>query len=166
MILRKNQSGRSGLSAAKLLLGAAALSLALGGCARIRDLQGYVVDQEMVAAVAPGVDNKESVERTLGRPTFQSQWDDDVWYYVSRNTEQLAFLPSDPISQRVMVVTFDEAGNVANVEQREGLEQVAYIDPADEETPVYGRDTGLFEEIFGNIGRVSSLPSQQGGPPQ
>ena len=152
--------------AAKFLLLVALSSLAVAGCARIRDTQGYLADQELVAAIAPGVDNKESVERTLGRPTFEAQWNDDIWYYVSRNTEQLAFLPPEALTQRVMVITFDEAGNVFNVEKREGFDQVAYFDPEEDETPVYGRDTGLFEDIFGNIGRVSSIPTGQGGPPQ
>lgn len=159
MIMKKTPA-----AAAKFLLFVAASSLAVAGCARIRDNQGYIVDQQLVSNIAPGVDNKESVERTLGRPTFESKWNDDIWYYVSRNTEQLAFMPPNATSQQVMVVTFDEAGNVADIENREGFDQVAYFSPEEDETPVYGRDSSLFQEIFGNIGRVSSIPA--GAPPQ
>ncbi|MEE4349813.1 MAG: outer membrane protein assembly factor BamE [Pacificimonas sp.] len=153
-------------SSARFLLLFTAGALALGGCARIRDNEGYVRDNALMSAIAPGVDNRESVELTLGRPTFESQWDDSVWYYVSRNTEQLAFLAKDAIGQRVTIVRFDADGNVASIDDREGLDQVAYFDPHDDETPVFGRDTGLFQEIFGNIGRVSSIPTGQGGPPR
>ena len=146
-----------------VLLAAVAGSLAVGGCTRIRDHQGYVADEELVRAIAPGVDNRESVERTLGRPTFVSQWDDSIWYYVARNTRQLAFLPKNPTSQTVLKVRFDDTGNVAAVDRQDGLEQVASFDPSGDKTPVFGRDSGLFEEIFGNIGRVSSIPAA-GGP--
>ncbi|MBZ6379270.1 cell envelope protein SmpA [Pacificimonas flava] len=155
---------KTSLGGANLLLLTVAASLTLSGCARIRDNQGYVRDNELISAIAPGVDNRESVERTLGRPTFQSQWDDSIWYYVSRNTEQLAFLPPTTTGQNVTLVRFDPQGNVAAVESREGMDQVAYFDPSSDETPVFGRDTGLFQEIFGNIGRVSSIPTGGGGP--
>jgi outer membrane protein assembly factor BamE (lipoprotein component of BamABCDE complex) len=45
----------------------------------------------VVAAVQPGIDNRESVQGTLGRPTFTGQFDQRDWYYVSRETKQLAF---------------------------------------------------------------------------
>jgi hypothetical protein len=54
---------------------------------RIQNNQGYIADEELVASVQPGVDNKQSVERALGRPTMSGQFDDNVWYYVSRNTQ-------------------------------------------------------------------------------
>ncbi|EMD82058.1 outer membrane protein assembly factor BamE [Pacificimonas flava] len=154
------------LSAAKFLTVALIAGSALSGCARIRDAQGYVVDEELVSAISPGVDNRESVERTLGRPTFVSEWDDSTWYYVSRNVEQLAFLPSEPTSQQVLTVRFDAGGNVAAVDRQKGLEQVVQLDPASETTPVFGRDSSLFQDIFGNIGRVSSVPGGAGGAPQ
>ncbi|MBV7256199.1 outer membrane protein assembly factor BamE [Pacificimonas sp. WHA3] len=135
------------------------------GCTRLRAQQGYVGDEELITAIAPGVDNRESVERTLGRPTFVSQWDDGIWYYVARRTKQLAFLESKPSAQEVMVVRFDTAGNVTTVDRRKGLEQVASFEPTGDKTPVFGRDTSLFEDIFGNIGRVSSVPGA-GGPPR
>jgi len=62
----------------------------------------------------------------------------------------------------VLHISFDEAGNVARVEQT-GLERVAQIDPVDDKTPTLGRKHGFFEDLFGNIGRVGTLP---GGPTQ
>ena len=72
---------------------AAALAGAVlvSGCAGTRDHRGAVIDQEMVSAVQVGVDNKASVEKTLGRPTFASQFTPNDWYYVSRDTNTVAF---------------------------------------------------------------------------
>ena len=136
-------------------IGAAFLS---AGCSSIRDHQGYIADEQLVAAIQPGVDNRESVERTLGRPTFTGQFDQREWYYVSRETRQLAFQHPRPADQTVLRVRFDEAGNVERVE-RTGMELVARIDPSNEETPTLGRNRSFFEEIFGNIG--ATAPGQR-----
>lgn len=130
-----------------------ACGLVLAGCTRIRDHQGYIVDETLVTAIQPGVDNRESVAGTLGRPTFVGQFDQRDWYYVSRDTRQLAFNMPRPSEQTVLHIRFDEAGNVASVE-RTGLELVANIDPSNEKTPTLGRERSLFDELFGNIGAV------------
>jgi len=146
-------------------LGVAAIGLcvilAAGGCSRIRDHKGYVADQTLVASVQPGIDNRESVARTLGRPSFTGQFDGDrTWYYVSRDTRQLAFARPKPVTQMVLEVRFDGAGNVASI-GRTGLERVVDISPDGDKTPTLGRERGFFSELFGNIGRVGSVG--QGG---
>lgn len=130
--------------------------VATAGCTRIVGHQGYLIDKQLVATVQPGVDNKQSVEKTLGRPSFTSQFDDGDWYYVARETRQLAFGTPKPISQTVLHVSFDPAGNVASVEQI-GMDQVASIDPVKDKTPTLGRKHGFFEDLFGNIGRVGTI---------
>ena len=137
----------------RLALAATLGAALLGGCASIRDHQGHVLDETLVTAIQPGVDNRESVAGTLGRPTFVGQFDQRDWYYVSRETKQLAFNMPRPTEQTVLHIRFDEAGNVQQV-SRTGLELVARIDPSNEETPTLGRRRSLFEELFGNIGAV------------
>ena len=132
-----------------------AAAIATGGCTRITDRQGHLLDETLVAAIQPGVDNRDSVEATLGRPTFTGQFDQRDWYYVSRTTKQLAFAKPRPEAQTVLHVRFDEAGNVAAVE-RTGLERVASINPDEDKTPTLGRNRSLLEELFGNIGTVGS----------
>lgn len=147
----------------KLPLAAALVaSLLLGsGCARIRDHKGYLVDQTLIDTVQPGVDNRESVEKTLGRPSFAGNFDDKVWYYVSSETRQLAFSDPKPVNQMVLAVHFDANGNVSAVEKT-GLEKVASIHPDGAKTPTLGRERGFLRELFGNIGQVGSV-GQSGG---
>ena len=147
--------GRSAALAA--LIGVGLLS---SGCTRFVTRQGYVVDNTLIASVQPGIDNRESVQGTLGRPSFVGQFDDKDWYYVARLSKQLAFAEPKPTEQTILHVRFDEAGNVASVE-RTGLEQVASIDPSGDKTPTLGRDRSFFEDLFGNIGTVNS-PGQPG----
>ncbi|PZE01517.1 outer membrane protein assembly factor BamE, partial [Klebsiella pneumoniae] len=79
------------MGSARSLLVAAVVSVAVGGCTEIHDTRGYIVDRALVASVQSGIDNKASVQGTLGRPTFASEFDTSTWYYVNRQTQQLAF---------------------------------------------------------------------------
>lgn len=134
---------------------ACAGALLIAGCAGIQDHRGAVLDPELVSAVQVGVDNKESVAKTLGRPTFTSQFTQNDWYYVSRDTTTVAMRDPKVVDQTVLHITFDQAGNVAAV-RRTGKELVASIDPHGDKTPTLGRKKSLFEELFGNIGNVGS----------
>lgn len=142
------------------LAGAMALS---SGCTRLRGHQGYIGDQTLLSSVKPGVDNKESVQASLGRPTFIGQFDQNDWYYYARDTRQLAFALPTATEQYVLKVRFDQAGNVASVTQT-GKELISKISPEGDETPTLGRNTSFFEEIFGNIGSVGAGGGQGSTP--
>ena len=133
------------------------------GCTRLRAHQGYVGDATLLAAVQPGVDNKESVQASLGRPTFVGQFDKNDWYYYARDTKQLAFAQPKADSQYVLLIQFDPAGNVVSSTQT-GVESIANISPNGDKTPTLGRNTSFFEEIFGNICAVGA-GSGQGSTP-
>ncbi|GAA4050328.1 outer membrane protein assembly factor BamE [Parerythrobacter jejuensis] len=148
---------RKGMAGAALL----ALALAAGGCSSIRESRGYVVDQLLVDLVQPGIDNRQSVESTLGRPTFTSQYGQPVWYYVSTITGRRPFVRPRIEEHQVLAVRFDAAGNVIATD-RTGVDQVVYLQPDGDETPTLGRERGFFEDLFGNIGTVGAPGA--GGP--
>ena len=70
-------------------IAATLIALAAGACTPVRSHQGYIVDADLVNSVQPGVDNRQSVLATLGRPSFTSQFAKDAnggdWYYVARD---------------------------------------------------------------------------------
>lgn len=136
--------------------------IAVSGCTRLRTHQGYIVDPLLVETVAAGVDNKESVQTTLGRPTFASQFDKNQWYYLARDTEQLAFSRPKAKSQLLMTISFDDAGNVTKV-AKSGVESIVKINPDGDKTPTLGRDRNFFQDIFGNIGTVGAPGAGGGG---
>jgi outer membrane protein assembly factor BamE (lipoprotein component of BamABCDE complex) len=106
-----------------------------------------------VDAVQPGIDNRESVEQTLGRPSFTSQFGDPVWYYVSSNTAEKPFNTPKITKHMVLAVHFDAAGNVTALD-RNGIDQVVRLSPDSDATPTLGRERGFFRDLFGNIGQV------------
>lgn len=142
----------SKLKPALMLAGA---TIILSGCTQIRGHQGYIADNSLIASVQPGVDNKRSVEDTLGRPTFVGQFDQNQWYYVARDTRQLAFARPRPTQQTVLRVQFDDRGNVIGV-NKTGVELAVNISPSGDSTPTLGRERGFFEDLFGNIGTVGA----------
>lgn len=145
----------------RTLMLAAALAVLAGGCTTIKDRRGYLADAALIDSVQPGIDNKTSVERALGRPTFASQFGDQAWYYVSMETKQRPFSRPATSEQTILRVRFDAAGNVASVDRR-GMEQVAKLDPDGKKTPTLGRDRSFLEDLFGNIGAVGA--PGMGGP--
>ncbi len=142
-----------------LLVGASLMT----ACAGIREHRGYVLDEQLASAVQVGVDNKASVEKTLGRPTFVSQFDANDWYYLSQNTSQFAFRNPRVTEQKLLRVRFDTAGNVASV-ARTGPELIAAVSPVGDKTPTLGRKRSFFDELFGNIGTISQ-PGLPGANP-
>ena len=148
------------LKGVTVLIGATTLA----GCGlSIREHRGYVMDEQLTSGIQVGTDNKQSVERTLGRPTFTGTFDQNDWYYVGRDTRAFAFRNPRVTDQTVLHIRFDQAGNVAAVNQTdESL--IASINPSDDKTPTLGRDRSFFEELFNNIGTISQpgLPGSQG----
>ena len=138
------------------------LALALSACAGIRDHRGFVIDQTLADAIQVGIDNKDSVAKTLGRPTFTGQFDQNDWYYVSRNTAQFAFRDPKVTEQTLLRVQFDQAGNVVGV-SKTGKELIASVDPSGDKTPTLGRKRSFFDELFWNIGTIAQpgLPGSQ-----
>jgi outer membrane protein assembly factor BamE (lipoprotein component of BamABCDE complex) len=130
------------------------LAIALSACSGLREHKGFVIDPTLAEGIQVGVDNRDSVLRAMGRPTFTGQFDPNDWYYVSRDTTQLAFRDPKIREQTVLRVQFDQAGNVTAV-QKTGKELVANIDPSSDKTPTLGRQRSFFQELFGNIGTIS-----------
>ena len=139
-----------------LLLGAALLS----ACVGVREHRGFVLDEQLVQSVQVGVDNKESVTKTLGRPTFVGQFDPNDWYYLSQDTHQFAFRSPRVTEQKLLHVRFDPAGNVAQVGTT-GKEQIASVNPVGDYTRRWGAS-----ELFSELSATSADPRRAAGRSQ
>lgn len=150
----------AGIARIAVVLGVAALT---AGCIdSIQTHKGYLADEVLMRSVQPGVDNRISVERTLGQPSYISQFGEPVWYYIGSTVRQAPFTTPKIAEHGVMAVRFDPAGNVIGVE-RTGIDRVAFIDPESDVTPTLGRDRSFFEDLFGNIGTVGAGGAGAGG---
>ncbi len=145
------------------LIAGAALTTA--ACGNGRALRGYVFDTELADAIQPGVDNRTSVETTLGTPTMKATFDDATWYYVSTTVRIRPIFWPDATEHRVLAVSFNDSGVVSDVNNF-GLDDRREVTNVGDKTPTKGRKLNLFEQIFGSIGRFggqSPVGANDGG---
>jgi len=148
----------------RLLISAGLLTVAtlMSGCAGEYAKRGFMLDDQLVADVRPGVDNKDSVTEVLGRPTLVSTFDDNVWYYISQTERQKAFFRPEITDQEILAVRFGDNGLVSEKETFT-LADAMSVNPVDRTTPTRGKELGLLEQLFGNIGRFAGSTENPGG---
>lgn len=130
-------------------------AILIAGCAINKAHKGAVIDPRLASSIQPGVDNKASVQKLMGTPTLAGEFTPNDWYYISRDTNQVAFRNPRVFKQQVMLVRFDPKGNVASI-QNTGKDLVLAVNPTHRSTPTLGRKKSFFDELFSNIGSVSN----------
>ncbi len=141
------------------------MALAIGGCTTSKDIRGYIFDEDLASAITPGVDNRQSVQDTLGSPSTTSDFGPEVWYYISRNTKKRGFLNEHMTDQKILAIAFNDAGEVVTI-RRYGKKDARRVPIRSEKTPVRGKTLGFFQQLFANIGRFApgAGPNGPGGP--
>jgi outer membrane protein assembly factor BamE (lipoprotein component of BamABCDE complex) len=153
---------RHRLRSAVLLFG-----IMLAGCAVSEDQRGNLPDPDKLVQIQPGTTSKEQVIKILGSPSSASTFDDDVWYYISRKTKQVAFFSPTVLDQQVYIIDFDDKGVVKDVGHKT-MADGEPISPAPGATPSPGRELSFMEQLIGNIGRFgggSSSPAASSSTP-
>ncbi len=148
------------LSKLRSLLALALFCSVLTACAPRVDYRGAQIDEDRLKQVEVGVSTEPQVNALLGSPsttsTFQ-QWG-TVWYYISSETEAVAFMAPELIDQQVLAILFGKDGKVSEI-KRYGIKdgrQVAFVS---RETPTKGKDITLLEQLLGNFGRFNNQNS-------
>jgi outer membrane protein assembly factor BamE (lipoprotein component of BamABCDE complex) len=135
---------------------------ALGACSPIIQQEGNVPDPDQVVQINPGVDDKNRVTQLLGSPSTISAFQDRTWYYISRRTEQTAFLDPDVVEQEVLAISFNDQ-NIVEDMKIYGLENGRMVAMNDKITPTYGNDLTLMQQLLGNLGRFNN-PDKKNKP--
>ena len=129
------------------LLSAAALS----ACAPQVDVRGHVPRPAALSEIKPGHQNRDQVAELLGSPSAIGTFEDDRWYYITRQTESTAFFDPELVDQQIVMIEFDHGGfvkTISNIDRTEAQE----VDFVSRVTPTHGRKFGFFEQVFGNLG--------------
>mgnify|MGYP000882243211 CR=1 FL=1 len=154
------------------LFAASALAMLLGlaACAPITDRRGFLPDETQLADVVAGTDTKSTVLARYGNPSTIGVFDEQVWYYYSANTAQLAFYKPRVTERTVLTVRFDDADTVAEV-TKYGVKDGRIVSYTPGKTPTRGRELTIVEQLFGNLGRApiqlpgdDQTPDSAGGP--
>lgn len=115
-------------------------------------MRGHLPLESQLAEIDIGRDNKNEISRLIGTPSTVSTFDDNVWYYMSRTTEQWAFLDPEVIDHRVLALYFDDVGVLQHM-QTYTKDDLREIQISERETPTSGREFSILEQLFGNVNR-------------
>lgn len=152
---------------AKRMMTAAGLVLALGailgGCSGTTHVRGYIADPDIVEALQPGVDNRDSVIASMGRPSVVSAFDDNTWYYISKIDDQWAFFQPKIKKQRILALNFNKLGAMEGIKTYTKAD-ARHVEPVGDKTPTRGKELNFWQQIFSNIGRFSGAPGGAQSP--
>lgn len=138
----------------------ATAGLATTACNPIRDTHGFTAQGQDQLKVEPGVDTKSTVLARLGSPSTQSAFEQPAWYYITTVQERYAFYKPQTVNREILVVKFDADDKVASVD-RYGMERGRVVSYSDDSTPTRGRELGLLEQIFGNVGGTPPIRTEE-----
>ncbi len=147
------------VSRKKNLLFAVVLSVAVTGCTIERQPRGFFIDEPIAQGILPGLDNKTSVQHTMGTPSMYGTFDPNVWFYIYELTRRRSLSRPKATERTILAVQFDGDGVVEDI-RRYSLADTVKIKPRKDITPTRGKKLSFFEQIFSNVGRFSQGSGQ------
>ncbi len=132
-----------------------ALALSLAACKPIYSNHGYIPTDDDLAVLQVGVDTRDTVAATVGRPAAEGLLGDEAWYYVQSRWKTLGVAAPTEIERQVVAISFDPKGTVANIE-RFGLDQGRIVPLSRRVTTTNIRGKSALAQMFGNIGKLNT----------
>jgi outer membrane protein assembly factor BamE (lipoprotein component of BamABCDE complex) len=129
-------------------------SIALAACQETIDVRGFVPDDDSLARIQIGLQQKEDVRDLLGTPSTITPFGDETWLYISRRTSSRPFFDSTILDQQVVAVVFDGRGLVADVRKLDFADGKV-VNHVARVTPAPGKELTFLEQLLGNVGRFN-----------
>jgi len=127
-------------------------AILLAACEPTIANRGNILDPDKLGEIKEGTSTREQVATDLGTPTMVSTFDDKIWYYAGRQTEQYSFLDPEVLKQQVVEVKFDDQGVVTSIKKLD-VASAYDVPPVDRRTPTYGQDNTFIQQLLGNLSR-------------
>jgi outer membrane protein assembly factor BamE (lipoprotein component of BamABCDE complex) len=129
---------------------AAVAALALGACAPKMQKEGNAIEPPLLSQIEPGVNTKTQVQNLVGSPSSIPPFDQNTWYYISKRTEQWAFLDPIVMDEQVIQIKFDDKGVVESV-RKFGEDDTHGVDRVARTTPSRGKSITVIEEVYNTL---------------
>lgn len=147
------RAGQNIARAARVVALAAAMAVVAGCVAKDR-FHGYVPEPEALAAVQVGVDTRENIIATLGRPSASGIDDGSAFYYVASTFRHYGASAPTETDRQIVAINFDAAGVVRNIESF-GLENGQVVVLSRRVTDSGLRNVTLLSQLAGALGRFN-----------
>ena len=145
--LRKNASSLMRTAALSALLLSPLAACTTAG----PQTQGYVIDEQAVAEIKPGMDAKK-VLSILGTPSTVSTVGNQSWYYISQSTNRKYMFQKPEITdQRVLAVIFTKSLKVESIANY-GMKDGDVFDFNKNATPTGGTDLSIVRQMLRMVG--------------
>jgi outer membrane protein assembly factor BamE (lipoprotein component of BamABCDE complex) len=142
--------------------------LSLSSCAWLAPapiVRGNHPEADELKELVPGTSTKQDVTALIGSPTAHATFDDNTWLYIGERTQKRIGERPAVVSQKVVVVTFNDAGVLQNIDSKDKADGLP-VSVIARTTPSPGSEANFFQQLFGNIGRFvpgGTGPSGGGG---
>ncbi|HTK35952.1 MAG TPA: outer membrane protein assembly factor BamE [Caulobacteraceae bacterium] len=134
------------------------VGLSMAACAPTVAYNGFQAREDKPQDVKVGEDTKSTVTARLGSPSTTSSFEPNTWYYISQSTTKVAYQNPKLISRDVVEIKFGPDEKVTEVKHL-GLKNGYELAYNKNETPTRGRELSVLEQLLGNIGRGSVMPT-------
>ncbi len=116
--------------------------------------RGFVMDQEAIAKIKPGVD-VQTVLQTLGTPSTTSTVGNRTFYYVSQKTARMfQFQNLQVVDQNVIAVYFNKGFKVERIANW-GIKDGVIFDFITRTTPTGGEEQSFLRNMFRGVTRFN-----------
>lgn len=138
----------------RLITGLLCVAL-VAACSETFRNHGYIPLEEDLANIVVGVDTRDTVASSVGRPGVSGILDDSGWYYVRSRFRSYAMRAPEEIDREVLAISFDSQGVVTNIELF-GLERGQVVRLSRRVTTSNTQGVGFLRQAFGNLGRFNA----------
>jgi len=131
------------------------LFLTLAACSATYQNHGYVPPDEDLDLITVGVDTRDTVADSIGRPTSLGVLKEGGWYYTRSRWRYFAYKAPKIIDRQLVAITFDKDGVVENVE-RFTLEDGRVIALSRRVTDSNIKGISFLRQLLGNLGNFNA----------
>lgn len=129
--------------------------LLTASCGFREQVHGVALREDDVQRLMVGTHSRDDVTSVLGPPSTTSLFSGETWYYVHQRRDTIAFLPTEVIERKVLVIRFDEAGVISHIDELDKADG-HNVSIVSRETPTFGSDQDVISQMLGNIGRFNT----------
>lgn len=127
--------------------------LVLGACSATYQNHGYVPTDTELGEILVGVDTRETVGQSIGRPTSVGVLENKNWYYTQSRWRHYAYKAPQVIDRQIVAVSYTENGVVENIE-RFTLEDGRVVALSRRVTDSNIKGISFLRQLMGNLGNL------------
>ena len=135
-------------------------AIILSSCVSKKIVNGNLPDAETISLLKIGKDDKNSIRKILGEPSFIGSLGDNSYYYIGTLRSKIAFLKPKVEEQYILELKFNKKGKLRNIffYDKSLSTDVAM---SSLETESGGVKESLLQQLLGNFG----VPGMKRGGP-